>query len=244
MWYNEEYLAPFFLKHYSWVDKISLLYDKDSTDNTRAIAESYPNVRVIPFHFPDMMDDKLKCDYINEQYRRAECDWVLAVDADEFVFYKEREEFVYNLNCFLLENFQYDLFVVALYQVYRNKRDIDLDPDIPAVPQRRYGDPNITHGVNASYNKPILVRKGMDFAWHVGCHYIKTKEVRVYPKKLLGAHWSMADPAFSVERRVKNRRARQSRNNLEKKMTVQHHHVTVKSIMKEFACHYDDPQVF
>ena len=54
----------------------------------------------------------------------------------------------------------------------------------------------------------------------------------------------MADPDFAVERRVKNRRERQSKNNLEKQMTVQHHHVTVKSIMEEFAAHADDPQVY
>jgi hypothetical protein len=53
----------------------------------------------------------------------------------------------------------------------------------------------------------------------------------------------MADPAFSAERRLL-RRARQSENNLEKKMTVQHHSVTYKEIMEEFARHSNDPQVF
>jgi hypothetical protein len=244
MWYNEEYLAPFFLKHYSWAEKISLLYDDDSTDNTLDIVRLYPNVQIIHFRFPDMMDDDINQDYINNQYHQAECDWVLAVDADEFVFYKEREEFVYNLEEFVSKNMQYDIFIATLYQIYRNKIDSDLNPSLPPVPQRRYGDPNVTDGINKLYNKPILLRKGMYASWRHGCHHITAEGARFCPEKLLGAHWSMADPAFSVERRVKNRRARQSRHNLEKQLTVQHHHVTVKSIMAEFACHSDDPRVF
>ncbi len=35
--YNEEFLLPFFLKHYSWVDKINIIYDQDSNDNTLQI---------------------------------------------------------------------------------------------------------------------------------------------------------------------------------------------------------------
>lgn len=34
MWYNEEALAPFFLKHYSWADKITLLYDEETSDKS------------------------------------------------------------------------------------------------------------------------------------------------------------------------------------------------------------------
>ena len=281
MWYNEAYLAPFFLKHYAYADKITLLYDADTSDNTLKIVESYPNVHVVPFQFPDMMDDELKRDFLNTQYRQTECDWVLCVDADEFVFYKKGNEFCYDLHPFLDGNPEYDLFYVTLYQIYPHADDAELDPDMCPVPQRRYGDPNVTKGHNSMYNKPILVRKGLDMYWTPGCHEIDLvlrnglnmlwvpgcnrmtfrghplkkiaanfmKTCMIFPAgissvPLLGAHWAMAAPAFAIERRIENRKKRQSRNNLEKGMTVQHHNVTEESIMREFAQHKNDPQLF
>ncbi|MCL1915330.1 MAG: glycosyltransferase family 2 protein [Desulfovibrionaceae bacterium] len=245
MWYNEAFLAPFFLKHYSYADKITLLYDSDTTDNTLEIVKTCHNVHVIPFQFPDMMDSGQKRDLLNAQYKQTQCDWVLCVDADEFVFYKTNENFCYDVNMFLAAHPKYDLFYVRLYQVYRHAYDTDLDPDMYPVPQRRHGDPNVTEGENAWYNKPILARKGLDMHWTVGCHKIEfSTSLTVSPVGLLGAHWAMADPAFAVERRVKNRKARQSKNNLAKEWGNHNHHITVKSIMGEFIQHINDPQLF
>lgn len=258
MWYNEEFLAPYFLKHYAWADRITLLYDQDTTDNTRQIAAAYPNVHITPFRFPDQMDDVLKSEFISKAYADSKADWVLSVDADEFVFFKKSDEFCYDLPRYLEEKPGYDLFFVALFQIYRHAGDKELDPALPAIPQRRHGDPNVSTGMNRLYNKPILIRGGLDrdIAWTPGCHEVRidgfeysinshgTAPIAIAPEILPGAHWAMADPDFAVERRVKNRRLRQSRNNLENKLTVQHHNVTVKSIMKEFAEHANDPQVF
>ena len=51
MWYNEAFLAPLFLNHYSFANTIHLLYDEDTTDNTLDIVSKYNNVKVIPFDF-------------------------------------------------------------------------------------------------------------------------------------------------------------------------------------------------
>jgi hypothetical protein len=245
MWYNEEFLAPYFLRHYSWADKISLLYDLDSTDNSLALAEACPNVHIIPFRFPDMMDDEIKMNLINKQYSGTECDYVLSVDADEFAFYKHGEEFRYDLRPILETHDNCDLFRIALYTIYRHSEDSDLDPSLPAIPQRRHGVQNILADI--TYIKPILVRAGLHVTWGVGCHNIffaKQHEPDIFPHFLLGAHWVMADPAFAVERRIKNRRERQSKNNLTKGMTIQHHHVTVASLISAFARHANDPLLF
>jgi len=61
---------------------------------------------------------------------------------------------------------------------------------------------------------------------------------------LTGAHWSMADPKYVIERRLKGRKERQSKNNLEKKYTIQHHNITVESLLNELKKHENDPKVF
>lgn len=267
MWYNEEALAPFFLKHYSWADKITLLYDEDTSDNSLEIIRKAKNVTVIPFKFPDMMDDEIKIDLVNRYYRESACDYVLAVDADEFVFFKKNDTFIYDLNIFLEDKESYDVFYVTLYQVYKHKNDKKLDCACEAIPQRRHGDPNITTGLNLYYNKPILVKTKINIQWTVGCHFLELKfpplknykisklynmyfngytipAFKYAPFVLLGAHWSMADQDFSIKRRIIDRRLRQSKNNLDKGMTIQHHNITEESLLKEFKSHENDPQLF
>lgn len=245
-WYNEEFLAPFFLEHYNYADRISILYDQDSSDNTESICQQYDNVRLIPFRFPDMMDDEIKIKLINDLYKKSDADWVLSVDADEFVFIKRGDVFIYDLREFIEANLQYNMYLVSFYQVYRHRSDSDLEPNLPAVPQRRHGDPNISTGINALYNKPVLVKSGLDITWTPGCHSIEDGEEQLVFAQFAvpGAHWAMADPGFCLERRMKYRKGRQSKNNLQKKLTVHQHAITIKDLMTEFKQHLNDPQLF
>jgi len=245
MWYNEEFLAPFFLNHYNYADQITIILDSDTNDNTDSIIKQYNNAKIVNFKFPDMMDDELKSKAITEQYKKSKCKWVLSVDADEFVFYKNNNNFIYNLNQYLKDD-KSDLIRVAFYQVYKNVNDKNLDSSIETVPQRRHGDPNVFGNHNKLYIKPILVKSGLQIEWNPGCHSLKTinHEISISNDFLYGAHWAMADEEFVFIRRIKNRRERQSKNNIAKRMTVQHHDVTVKSIMKEFELHYNDPKIF
>lgn len=88
LWYNEELLAPLFLKNYQWADKITIYYDNDSDDKTLEYLKASPlSIQIIPFRFPDMMDEEIKADIFNKAYKNSVCDYVLNVDCDEFAFY-------------------------------------------------------------------------------------------------------------------------------------------------------------
>ena len=84
--YNEEYLLPFYLKHYSYADKITAFYDEDSTDNTLKILESDRRVKVFPFKFIDGLNETEKIYMINKAYRKSKAKYCIIADADEFVF--------------------------------------------------------------------------------------------------------------------------------------------------------------
>jgi len=253
MWYNEEYLAPFFLGHYSFVDTIHILLDEETTDNTWEIISKFKNVNVIPVRFPDMLDDLLKVERINELYRSIDSDWVIVVDSDEFLFPLPLSM---NFREVLGQEATYDLFNAQMWQVYRHRSDADLDSHQPAIYQRRHGDPNVSTGINAMYVKPIIVRSGLDIRWLPGCHELKGKRLpgrlwdtirgkRVVPSPQVihGVHWQMADPDFAVARRLR-RKARLSKRNLEERMGVQNFHITEQQIREECARHLDDPLLF
>lgn len=217
MAYNEEFLLPFFLKHYDWVDKIIIFYDMDSTDKTLEILKSNSKVEIRPFKFPDGMDDIKKIELLTKEYLRIQEGWVLLVDIDEFIF--ANRTIINSISEYI------PAVKVKFGNVYRHVSENDLDINLAIETQRRHGyfDP--------VYNKPIIVRAGLNISWSPGNHAIQG--LNASDLGLLGAHWANADPVFCVDRRVANRSARQSKVNLSQGLTTQHHNLTVEKVLAE-----------
>ncbi len=243
MWFNEEFLAPFFLSHYRFADRINIILDADTNDNTLAIVSKCPNVHVELFKFPDMMDDMIKVGRINQCYAGLDCDWVICVDADEFIFPLPDVTWTRK---FLSEVKEGNVVKAAMWNVYRHHSDENLDPAMePVVMQRRHGDPNMGKAENAPYVKPIVCRPKAHDGWSVGNHHIKPNtSTKLAGEWLAGAHWANADPCFCIERRLKGRRDRQSKNNLSNRMTFQHQWIAEQDVLRLCQAHANDPQLF
>lgn len=245
MWYNEEFLAPFFLNHYSWVDKIHILLDVDTDDNTEVIATSYPNVSIEYFKFPNMMDDLLKARKINEKYQSiSDADYVVVVDSDEFIFCNTLND---SVKSHIIGKGK-DVYFATLWQVYQHETDAKLDYAIPIHLQRRHGDPAIAN----SYIKPAVVRAGLDAAWGYGNHTLVYDSksmswltpnadtmakcnVSIRPSDMLqGAHWKLFDLDETINRRIRNRTNRQSKINIAANLTTHHHETCVDDIIEEY----------
>lgn len=240
MWYNEAFLAPFFLSHYGCVEEIRIIIDSDTDDDTRQICSEYPNVKTEEFTYPEMYDCRLHIEKMNSVASRLDCDWIIAVDADEFIFpetYEHGKEF--------LKRQKGNLLYAKMWQVYRHRTDSDLDPTKPAIWQRRHGDSHPPDRIERQYNKPIVVKPEARIVWKLGFHsYHKNDGVKAAEERFIGAHWKMADIGMAIERRIKGRRQRQSNRNLERGWSRQDHHITEEQIRKECECHLDDPKVF
>jgi len=177
---------------------------------------------------------------LTELYRESKSDWVMIVDSDEFLFTRPYNFGIRNL---INETNMSDVIVAKLYQVYRHWTDRDINPNQPALFQRRHGDSNTSMGTNREYNKPCIVRGGKSVDFHVGTHYLNAYgRFTVGGNNVYGAHWVNADPSFCVERRLRAKE-RQSKRNLDMEMSVQHHFVTRESIIEECEKHLDDPEV-
>jgi hypothetical protein len=249
MWYNEEFLAPFFLSHYRFVDKIHIFLDADTNDRTRneidKASELYKNISVQEFTFPDKMDDIIKIVKLNEFYKTIDSDYVFLADADEFIFYPAG----------YLEANPQIIHFTKLWNVYRHHTEQDLNPERPIREQRRHGVSDF-EGFDV-YTKPNMVMAKQDFSWALGHHagFLQGQAVDWYASHELfppgvsrmdplpGAHWAMADPAFAVERRMKGRKERQSQVNLQLGLTIQHHFITEEAIRTSMKLHENDPQV-
>ena len=81
---NEERLIQECLKSVEWVDEI-ILVDMYSTDRTIEIAKGFANCKIF-----------LNKDYLNANmnygFKRASCDWILRIDADERITKELKDE--------------------------------------------------------------------------------------------------------------------------------------------------------
>jgi hypothetical protein len=219
MWYNEAILAQYFLRHYRYVDKVHLLLDTDTTDNTQEVVKEFSNVEVTPFTFPDMLDDELRFDYINKFIKKLNCDWLYVVDADEFIFCEKFED----PKVFLARQ-KGNLVYAYMYHTYRHKTEKNLNPSIePIILQRRYGSVKCRingfgdNSLNYWYNKPIVVKPetGIEYLAN-GAHFYKSNNnIVVCQERFIGVHWAYADANLAIWRRVYKMKQRQSKRNIE-----------------------------
>lgn len=239
-WCNDAALAPFFLNHYAWADEIVVLLNSDTTDNTRQIIGRYRNARIVEFEFTNGFNGREANELINNVAAELQSDWIIAVDADEFVFLADGRE-----PREALAEADGNLMYADFWQIYRHRTELDLDPSLPALWLRRHGDPNRTAGGNANYQKPIIVKAGLGVWWGVGLHnYAENPRVRVASIRFDGAHWRMADPDLAVARRLRGRRENVSAEDIENRWSFDNFDITESEIRTECAAHLDDPQLF
>ena len=234
--YNDEFLAPFFMRHYSFADKIRCIIDLDTTDHTENIVSQYSNATLEYFKFPNLYEDELLTGNLNKAYAESEADWVIVVSPDEFVFIGDANHYFANQEC--------DVIPVRFFQVYRNIDDDDLDPIVPVQLLRRYGDPDVVKGQNKHGTKPIVAKTGKKIKWMPGGHGVWNPHRFTFsPNKLIGAHWHMADPCFCIHRRLE-RQVRMSSSDIAKGHGSHNVGNTEQSLLDECNEHLYDKQVF
>lgn len=234
-WHNEEQLAPFFLSHYAWADRIILLIGSDTTDASRAIITRFSNTEIRLTEFPDgLLDDEFKIKIFNDLVPGLPADWVLAIDADELIFPRDGED----SRAFLGRQNGATVINAGMYQVYRHRTEGPLEAGLPAILQRRHG-PGGWHHL-----KPCVVRPEARIVWGIGHHSLcRSGTIKIAKESFIGTHWAFADEEIAIERYIQGRSQRMSATNRERGHGF-HTHRTAESILAECASHLDDPQLF
>jgi glycosyltransferase involved in cell wall biosynthesis len=169
MVYNEDVLLPQFLRHYSpQVDAVFLL-DNESDDGSIAAAADYPNVEVSTVRTNGQLNDGIqmaaKMDV--KEACVGKYDYVLLVDADEFVVPKSsgtlREAFSALREKEVFGTHGFNMFRGALEGVY--------DPAVPLLHQRQWGTESAEE-----YSKPIIVRPGSPATFSTGFHRLNDRD--------------------------------------------------------------------
>lgn len=217
--YNEEYLLPYYLKHYSYVDKITAFYDEDSTDRTLEILKKDRRVRIFPFKFLAGLNETEKIYMINKAYRKSKAKYCIIADADEFVF-KPRYMF---RNMYFCKLWQIVGGIDSLY--FPLKRQCWLG----------YFD--------KLYLKPSIVKTGKRYKFKEGHHEVTRFYIKKYPffNIVNGLHLNMLSLEF-YKKRMFDRFNRQSKYNIDNGFSHQFTNVSEKEIERKYyeACNRSD----
>jgi len=87
--WNEEYLMPYFLRHYAPLATRITLFDNDSTDRSIEIAKTCPKVVVKRYDSGNTLDSLSQLHMLNNCWREAESDWVIVCALDEFLYHPD-----------------------------------------------------------------------------------------------------------------------------------------------------------
>lgn len=243
-WYNEEFLAPLFLKHYDFADRIIILLDEGTNDGTLDIIKnfmhdgSFTSFRRLAM--PNGMDDLLKQYQVNKQYRQIKKGWVIEVDADEFIKVPDVGMKEY------LGGIEADVVKLEFWQMYQHKTESSLNNYDPVFEQRRYGKKYVYHkkGVPERWNKPCVIRAGKGLIWGVGHHTVNAENNQFHNDMIPAAHWYMADADFAIERRIRGRKNRMSAENYKHGLSFHNFKITVQRIKEECAANKNCQRVF
>jgi glycosyltransferase involved in cell wall biosynthesis len=155
---NEAVLMPYWLRHYATFCERMIVYDDASDDETRDIVQAGGGeLRQYPY---SGLDDTQMVGFANLQYReaRGQADWVIWVDADEFLYDPRIAEQLDHLKT----------LGVQLPTV----RGYNMVADSPPSGSGQIYDEIKTGFFHDRYSKPCILDPTLEAKWDVGKHHI------------------------------------------------------------------------
>jgi len=157
--WNEAKMLTYYLRYYTSFCERVIVYDNESTDNSREICSRFPNVELRTFSTNNRFDDfthvEIKTQCVHEA--RNQADFVIVGDCDEFVYHENMLEFLADVKG------KYSVFYPAGFDMVTDR--------FPTTEGSIFDE--VKTGVPSPwYSKPMLMDPNnvFDFAWVEGCH--------------------------------------------------------------------------
>ena len=204
---NEIKILPYFLRHYQQFVSRFHVFDDKSDDGTLELLEKYSNILVLPTEISGLDDKYFRRVHQTEYTKRSRglCDFVFAVDADEFVYHPDL------IN--VLQKCKNEG-----YQIIRPEGYVMISKEFPHT-DGQICDEIKTGLKDVWYNKPIIFDPLIDIQWDLGRHGLKPMEgIRICEDsgiKLL--HYRYLGKEYCEERHTTHYK-RLSSNNLKWKL--------------------------
>jgi len=183
--YNEEIILQKFINHYRerFPNCEITIYDNMSTDNSRQIAVEN-NCKIIDYNSNNEIRDDLYLKIKNNCWKQSEIDWVLIVDADEFLDINQEQ--LQKEDCSIILSKGYNM--------------VNLEDDLIFE--------NIKFGIRAKqYDKYYLFNKSKikEINYEAGCHSANPKGEIKFSKNVYNLfHYTMLSEQYLIDRYRRN----------------------------------------
>lgn len=160
--FNEEYILPHLLRHYSsFCEKIYIL-DNQSTDNSVMIINSFPNTEIITWESNNEVRDDLYLNLKNNVWKKSIgiSDYVIVGDADEFLYHEDMVKFLT-----LSKQRNFTIFRPEGYHMIGDE-DLILDKDDNLLEKVKFG-------IKGNSNDKLMLfdcNKIKEINYSFGCH--------------------------------------------------------------------------
>ena len=96
LFWNEEKILPYVLRHYSKFCDHMYFWDNGSTDRSVDIIRAYPNTTIITYDSGNQFNDLINAHIKNHGWKisRNEADWIIVTDCDEFIHHPDIVNFL------------------------------------------------------------------------------------------------------------------------------------------------------
>ena len=146
---NDEYILPYFLRHYSTFANKIFIIDDHSTDKTREIAKAHPKVELLDFEYNRGFNEDDFSNSLESNYKKSkgEADWIMCADSDEFIYHKEMSNVLKEQRELGTQVLKTEGFMMISKNLPKGRGQI-YDENKEGIPMKQYGktvifDPNI-----------------------------------------------------------------------------------------------------
>ena len=191
---NEEVILPYMLRHYSTFADTIFIVDQQSTDNTREIVSACPKAVLYDYPYTNGYNKEEIVEFIVDFYKvycRGVADWVILVDADEFVYHTDILQ--------VLREAKAGPPTVLSCSGYAMISD-----RLPITSGQIYDE--LKFGIRShAFDKPIIIDPAFDFIFGVGKHWVRLPEgVKRKRAGIILLHYRDLSLEYSLARNRKN----------------------------------------
>lgn len=196
--YNEEFMLPFYLRHYSQFADEIFVYDDASTDKSAEMICGCKKAYVLPWPYPPGLNDEAMMDLWYKSMKQARddgIDWIIFPDIDEFVWSRDIVSVLKAADAM-----GYEVLIPQGWNMIGSGDGIPSDDGRQIWEQYQMG---VYQGV---YSKPVIVKPSSDIKWALGRHNAVNEPrnicCNVFMLKLL--HYRFMGSKYTQARNLKN----------------------------------------
>lgn len=190
---NEAQLLPFWLRHYEQFAEKILVWDDASDDGSRDILRSHPLVEMHDWQYPDGIFEDAFLKHAYEVFPKSTAQWVIWVDADEFVI-PDRG----TMEDILYSDIEMEAVLARGFNMMGNGIPVDDGRQIYEI---------LKLGVFAPlYSKTIVFRPQAKISWKRGKHELNEEcKIKLSSRPLVKIlHYRYLGPEYTGARNARN----------------------------------------